>query len=150
MHLLLFNRIMASKRTVEIFAKQITWYYSHLQQNELLSQRPEYFFDNIMNHDRTNDAEILPVLFNQWSAHNKCSFMTSWNSWCIDVWLIPHWQNCLLQSCNFTLQRFLYSHCFICSSNQSIPRKSGKIRVYMKGKPFAIALQKCLTTWHPC
>ena len=22
--------------------------------------RPEYFFDNVMNHDRTNDAEILP------------------------------------------------------------------------------------------
>ena len=39
-------------------------FYSHLQQKELLS-RPEYFLDNIMNHDRTNEAEILPLLFNQ-------------------------------------------------------------------------------------
>ena len=42
------------------FAKQIPWYYSHLQQKEQLSC-PEYFFDNIMNHDRTDVTEILPL-----------------------------------------------------------------------------------------
>ena len=32
----------------------------HQQKEQLL--RPEYFFDNVMSHDRTNDAEILPFL----------------------------------------------------------------------------------------
>ena len=41
--------------------------------------------------------------------------------WIIYLWLIPHWQHGLLQSCNFTLQGSLYSYCFIYSSNQSIP-----------------------------
>ena len=101
------------------FAKQMTWYYSHLQQKGQLLH-PEYFLDNKMIHDRTNDAEILPFLVNQWFAHNQCSFLISWNSWGIDLWLILHWHHGLLQSCDFMLQRSLYSHCFICSSNWSI------------------------------
>ena len=110
-------------------AKQITWYFSHLQQKEQLS-RPEYFLDNVMSHDRTYDAEILPLLFNQWFALPT----TNAPSWYPEIaeLLICDWfciDNMVsLQSCNIMLQRSLYSHCFICSSNQSIPRKSGKIR----------------------
>ena len=66
----------------------------------------------------------LAGLLGGWWQHKsrmEISCYAYWfTSWIIYLWLIPHWQHCLLQSCNLMLQRSLYSHCFIWCCNQSI------------------------------